>query len=152
MALARAGEDAWICAPPPPAPAAPFVALACEGPVAARAAWTTGRLIAAPDAAQAAAIAEAAALPTAGVELMGFWRAGAFDEAAFAAATSAAAIAVGAEAGDGPAVLALAGLGEWLWTQVSTTTATTGGPPLATCSSWRTTPSSPSTSTCGSGW
>ena len=114
MALARAGEDAWICAPPPPAPAAPFVALACEGPVAARAAWTTGRLIAAPDAAQAAAIAEAAALPTAGVELMGFWRAGAFDEAAFAAATSAAAIAVGAEAGDGPAVLALAGLGEWL--------------------------------------
>ncbi len=114
IALARSGESAWICAPPPPAPATPFVALASEGPSLVRAAWATGRLIAATDAVQAAAIAESAALPTAGVELMGFWRDGAFDEAAFAATTRTASIAVGAEAEGGPAVLAVGGLGEWL--------------------------------------
>ena len=113
IALARAGETEWLCSAPPPAPATPILALAGEGAAVARAAWTTGRLIAAPDAAQADAIAEAAALATAGIELMGFWRDGAFDEAAFAATVEMAAIAVGAEA-DGPATLALAGLGDWL--------------------------------------
>jgi len=113
IALARAGEAEWLCSAPPPAPAIPFVALSDEGPALARAAWTTGRLIAAPDAAQASAIAEAAALPTAGVELMAFWRDGAFDEASFAATVTTAAIAAGAEA-EGPALLALAGLGDWL--------------------------------------
>jgi len=113
IALARAGEPEWFCSTPPPAPAAPFVGLAGEGLAAARAAWTTGRLIVAADAAQAEAIAEAAALPTAGVELMGFWREGAFDDTAFAATVRTAGIAVGADA-EGPARLALAGLGDWL--------------------------------------
>ncbi|MBU2365492.1 MAG: ribonucleotide reductase, partial [Alphaproteobacteria bacterium] len=69
--------------------------------------------IAAPDAAAASAIAEAAALPAAGVELMAFWRDDAFDETAFAAGVKLAAIALGAEA-EGPMLLGLGGLGEWL--------------------------------------
>jgi len=113
IAMARAGESEWLCSAPPPAPVTPFVALASEGAALARAAWSTGRLIAAPDAASAAAIAEAAALPTAGVELMAFWRDAAFDEAAFAASVKLAALALGAEA-EGPMLIALGGLGEWL--------------------------------------
>jgi len=113
IAMARAGESEWLCSAPPPAPVTPFVALAGEGAALARAAWSTGRLIAAPDAASAAAIAEAAALPTAGVELMAFWRDAAFDEAAFAASVKLAALALGAEA-EGPMLIALGGLGEWL--------------------------------------
>ncbi|MBX3486164.1 MAG: ribonucleotide reductase, partial [Phenylobacterium sp.] len=61
----------------------------------------------------ASAIAEAAALPAAGVELMAFWRDGAFDEAGFAAAVLLAATALAA-AHDGPVRLGLAGLGDWL--------------------------------------
>jgi len=113
IALVRAGENVWLCSAPPPAPVTPYVALASEGPALARAAWTTGRMIAAPDAASAAAIAEAAAVPTAGVELMAFWRDAAFDEAAFTAAIKLAALALGAEA-DGPMLIALGGLGDWL--------------------------------------
>jgi ribonucleoside-diphosphate reductase alpha chain len=113
IALVRAGEAEWLCAAPPPAPATPVVALAGEGAALARAAWTTGRTIAAPDEAAAAAIAEAAALPAAGVELMAFWRDDAFDEAAFAEAAKLAAVALGAEA-EGPMLLGLGGLGEWL--------------------------------------
>jgi len=113
IAMARAGESEWLCSAPPPAPVTPFVALAGEGAALARAAWSTGRLIAAPDAASAAAIAEAAALPAAGVELMAFWRDAAFDEAAFAASVKLAALALGAEA-EGPMLIALGGLGEWL--------------------------------------
>ncbi|TAJ70364.1 MAG: ribonucleotide reductase [Phenylobacterium sp.] len=116
IALARAGEMEWLCAAPPPAPMTPVVALAAEGPALARAAWTTGRVIAAPDAAAAAAIAEAAALPAVGVELMAFWRDGAFDDAAFAEAAKLAATALGAEA-EGPMLFGLGGLGEWLVAQ-----------------------------------
>jgi len=113
IALARCGETEWLCAAPPPAPSEPVVAPASGTTALARAAWTTGRLIAAPDEAAAAAIGEAAALPAAGVELMAFWRDDAFDDAAFADAVSLAAVAVGAEA-DGPVLLGLGGLGEWL--------------------------------------
>jgi ribonucleoside-diphosphate reductase alpha chain len=113
IALARAGEAEWLCAAPPTALATPIVALAADGPALARAAWTTGRVIAAPDEAAAAAIAEAAALPAAGVELMAFWRDEAFDEAAFAETAKLAAVAIGAEA-EGPVLLGLGGLGEWL--------------------------------------
>ncbi len=116
IALARAGETDWTCAAPPPAPVTPFVALAGEGLALARAAWTTGRVIAAPDAPAAAAIAEAAGLAAAGVELMAHFRDGAFDDAAFAAAVKLAGLAVGAEA-DGPAMICLGGLGEWLVAQ-----------------------------------
>ncbi|MBW8814669.1 MAG: ribonucleotide reductase [Caulobacterales bacterium] len=116
IALARAGESVWLCAPPPPAPlspvVAPLAAAMTASPALARAAWTTGRLIAAPDH-EAAAVAEAAALPTAGVELMAFWRDADFDESAFKGAVRLAAQALAAEA-DGPLRLALGGLGEWL--------------------------------------
>lgn len=116
VALARSGESEWLCAPPAQAPTRPTVATVVavdEAAAAARAAWTTGRLIAAGDEAAAHAIAEAAGLPRAGVELMAFWRDDAFDEAAFAEAARLAAVAIGAEA-DGPALLALGGLGDWL--------------------------------------
>jgi len=113
IALARAGEAEWLWAAPSPAPSTPVVALSGEGPALVRAAWTTGRVVAAPDAAAAAAIAEAAALPTGGVELMAFWREDAFDEAAFAETVKLAAVALGAEA-EGPVLLGLGGLGEWL--------------------------------------
>jgi ribonucleoside-diphosphate reductase alpha chain len=117
IALARAGDSVWLCAPPPPAPVTPVVAPvaalgASAGPAPARAAWTTGRVIAAPEP-DAAAIAEAAALPTAGVELMAFWREADFDESAFRSAVRLAAQALAAEA-DGPLRVALGGLGEWL--------------------------------------
>ncbi|WP_296598736.1 ribonucleotide reductase, partial [Phenylobacterium sp.] len=75
--------------------------------------WTTGRIVAAPDASAAAALAQAGALPVAGLELMAFWRDDAFDDAAFAEAVRLAAVAVSAEA-EGPARLALGGLGDWL--------------------------------------
>ena len=116
IALARAGETAWTCAAPPPAPVTPFVALAGEGPALALAAWSTGRVIAAPDEAAASQIAEAAGLPAAGIELMAHFRDGAFDDAAFAASVKLAGLAIGAEA-DGPAMIGLGGLGEWLAAQ-----------------------------------
>jgi len=113
VALARAGESEWLSAPAPPADRRPVVAEGRYAAAAARAAWTTGRVIAAPDAAAASAIAEAAALPAAGVELMAFWRDDAFDDAAFAETVRLAATAVAAEA-EGPVRLALGGLGDWL--------------------------------------
>ncbi|MBL8553063.1 MAG: ribonucleotide reductase [Phenylobacterium sp.] len=113
IALARAGETAWLCSAPPPAPATPLVAPGATGAALARAAWTTGRVVAARDGGRASAIAEAAALPAAGVELMAFWRDGAFDEAAFEATVRLAATALAA-LHDGPVRLGLAGLGDWL--------------------------------------
>lgn len=116
IALARSGHSEWACAAPPSAPTSAFVALATNAPAVARAAWATGRVIAAPDEATAAQIAEAAALPAAGVELMAHFRDGAFDEAGFAETVRLAAIAIAAEA-DGPALIALGGLGDWLVAQ-----------------------------------
>lgn len=113
IVLAQGGETAWPCAPPTAGPAAPIVTASDPGPALVRAAWTTGRVIAAPDIATAASISEAAALPAAGVELMALWRDGAFDEAAFAARVKLAATALAAEA-EGPLLLALGGLGNWL--------------------------------------
>lgn len=113
IALARAGESEWLCAAPPQAASAPVVVDRGAATAVARAAWTTGRVIVAPSEAAAGAIVEASGLACAGVELMAFWREAAFDEAAFAEAVKLAAIAVGAES-EGPALLALGGLGEWL--------------------------------------
>lgn len=112
VALARAGETAWPCAEPPSASTVPVIALAGSGPALARAAWTTGRVIAAPPAA-VSSLAEATAMPVAGVELMAFWRDGGFDEGAFRGALEVAVLALRAET-DGPARLALGGLGDWL--------------------------------------
>ncbi|HEX7885380.1 MAG TPA: ribonucleotide reductase [Phenylobacterium sp.] len=113
IALARSGEAEWLCAAPPPIPAAPAVVAAQDQAALARAAWTTGRVIAAPDEAAAFAIAEATQFARAGLELMAFWRDQAFDDAAFAAAVKLAAMAAAAET-EGPVLLGLGGLGEWL--------------------------------------
>jgi len=113
IALARAGETEWASTPPSTPSQAAIVATLTTPAAVARAAWTTGRVIAAADDAAATAVAEAAGLPCAGVELMAFWRDDAFDDAAFAAAVRLAAVAVGAEA-EGPALLGLGGLGDWL--------------------------------------
>ena len=119
MALARSGETAWPCAAPPPAPPTPVVVQTDEDAVAtsglALAMWTTGRVIAAPPP-LVAILAEAAGLPVAGVELMAFWRDGAFDEGAFRNGVNLAAVATGAQA-EGPLRLALGGLGAWLVAQ-----------------------------------
>ncbi|MBI1197125.1 MAG: ribonucleotide reductase [Phenylobacterium sp.] len=116
IALASAGEAEWLCAPPPPAPATAMVAVGDAGSALATAAWTTGRIIAAPDADAAGAIAEGPALPTAGIELMAFFDATGFDSTGFAAAVMVAATALAAEA-EGPMRLALGGLADWLAAQ-----------------------------------
>ena len=113
IALARGGESEWTCAPPSADPGDPVVARTCAGAALARAAWTTGRVIAAAEPASADAIAEAAGWSAAGVDLMAFWRDGAFDEAAFAATVKVTATALAAES-SGPLRLGLGGLGDWL--------------------------------------
>ncbi|WP_293906260.1 ribonucleotide reductase [Phenylobacterium sp.] len=115
IALGRAGETAWPCAPPTEAPTTPVVTPAGASPALARAAWTTGRVIAAPEAA-VAGLAAAAGLPAVGVELLACWRDAAFDDGAFKAAVRLAALALGAEA-DGPLLVAPGGIGDWLVAQ-----------------------------------
>jgi ribonucleoside-diphosphate reductase alpha chain len=73
-------------------------------------------VVAANNARDAAAIAEAAGFPTAGLELMSFWRDQAFDEVGFSAHVKLSITALAAET-DGPLLLALAGLGDWLVAQ-----------------------------------
>ena len=111
-ALARAGETGWSCSAPPPPLATPVVASADTDLALARAAWTTGRVIAARPH-TATAIAEGSSLPTAGIELMAFWRDGAFDAGAMAEATVLAVTALAAGT-DGPLRIGLGGLGDWL--------------------------------------
>jgi ribonucleoside-diphosphate reductase alpha chain len=114
IVLARAGESSWDMEPP--RPVAGGVRLAVAGPpdeAVARAAWATGAVVLAPGLADAARIAAAEGAARGGVDLMGFWSAGGFDVDAFEAAVAllAGALAAG---GDGPGVIGLAGLGEWL--------------------------------------
>ncbi|WP_337187310.1 ribonucleotide reductase [Phenylobacterium sp.] len=115
VALARSGVGDW---PTPPRagaaePLSGTCVAACDDPAAAaRAAWATGRLILAASG-DAAAIAEAEGLATAGVELMAWWCDGAFSAEAFAAAVRVAATALAAS-DEGPGRLGLAGLGDWL--------------------------------------
>jgi ribonucleoside-diphosphate reductase alpha chain len=118
ISLAAQGESEWLCAPPPPAPDTPIIATAdaTEAAALARAAWTTGRIVAAPSEEAADAICAAAGLPTAGVDLMAFFGEAGFDGGAFAEAVAIAGTAVAAFA-EGPARLALGGLGDWLAAQ-----------------------------------
>ncbi|HEX3701663.1 MAG TPA: ribonucleotide reductase [Phenylobacterium sp.] len=117
IALARAGDTAWTAAE---LVAAPDGVQLLVGGIApgqatriARAAWLTGAVALAPDLATAQAISAAAGARRAAINLMGFWRDEAFDVAAFEAAVELAAKALVA-AGDGPGLLGLAGLGDWL--------------------------------------
>ena len=113
IALAQSGANAWLSEPPVTCSGGLVVAVADPTDALVRTAWTTGRVIAALDAQTAAGIAEAAGLPRAGIDLMAFWRDEMFDDAAFAAQAKIAAIALGAAA-DGPLMLCLGGLSDWL--------------------------------------
>jgi len=113
IACAGAGETSWICAAPVLV-LSTTVVTQCDAPTTlARAAWTTGRVIAARSGRDAELISEAAAFPAAGLDLMGLWRNDAFDEVAFAGRVRLAVTALAADS-DGPLLLALAGLGDWL--------------------------------------
>jgi ribonucleoside-diphosphate reductase alpha chain len=118
IALARAGETAWAeCRGAPPAPGLIVSADAdllagAMGAAFARVAWATGDLRIAPSGEAALALAEAARAVRGGVDLMAFWRDDRFDAEAFEGAVHLAAVALGAQGG--PAILGLAGLGDWL--------------------------------------
>ncbi len=116
IALANAGESTWVCSAPAAVPTTPVVAVNVPTPSLTRAAWTTGRVVAAQSRQDAETIAEAAQFPVAGLELMGLWRDGDFDDVAFAARIKLAVTALAAES-DGPYLLALGGIGEWLVAQ-----------------------------------
>jgi ribonucleoside-diphosphate reductase alpha chain len=114
IALARAGEDTWAVEIATPAETG--VRLVVVGPPdegLARAAWATGAVAMAQGRGAAERIAEAAGAWRGGVNLMGFWSHEGFDIDAFEAAVGLLAGAL-AGAGDGEAVIGLAGLGEWL--------------------------------------
>jgi len=114
IALARDGEDAWEIAPP--AVGSGRARLIVAGPAdetAARAAWATGAVILAPSRATAERIAAAESALRGGVGLMAFWSDDGFDIEAFESAVALLAQALSAAA-DGPALLGLGGLGDWL--------------------------------------
>jgi ribonucleoside-diphosphate reductase alpha chain len=117
VAAARAGESAWEAEPP--APEAARIGLVVAGPPGeaaeplARAAWGTGAVVCAPDSVTAERISAAAMALPAGIELTGFWSESGFDIEGFEAACALLAGALAA-ATDGPVVIGLAGLGDWL--------------------------------------
>jgi ribonucleoside-diphosphate reductase alpha chain len=116
IALARAGEDHWLAAEPAPPPQTLQLVVggAPSGVSLGFAAWLTGAVALAPDLAAAHAVAGAETALTAAVNLMAFWADDRFDVAGFEAAVELGARALIAAAGDGPVILGLAGLGDWL--------------------------------------
>ena len=116
IVLARSGENDWVCSAPAAAPTTPVVAVNVSTLSLTRAVWTTGRVVAAHSRQDAETIAEAARFPVAGLELMGLWRDGSFDDVAFAARIKLAVTALAAQS-DGPLMLALGGIGDWLVAQ-----------------------------------
>ena len=113
IALARAGEDTWAVAPPAMADGGVRLVVAGTADIGvARAAWATGAVVLASRRATAEQIAGATGAARGGVDLMGFWTADGFDVEGFEAAVALLATALAA-AGE-PAVIGLAGLGEWL--------------------------------------
>ena len=113
MAAARSGETAWDLEAPRAGQALDLVVTGPPDGSVAAAAWATGAVawVARPDAAQRVAAAQGAW--RGGVELMGFWGPAGFDVDAFEAAVALLAAALAA-AGDGGALIGLAGLGDWL--------------------------------------
>jgi ribonucleoside-diphosphate reductase alpha chain len=114
IAQARHDETKWDMEPPAASDLGVclIVAGAADDSVA-HAAWATGAVVLAPDRASAERIAGAERALRGGIDLMGFWSQGAFDIAAFEAAVALLAGALAA-ADDAPAVVGLAGLGDWL--------------------------------------
>lgn len=121
VALARDGESAWTAQTPGEDSGALAVVVAVSrrelnsagGRAIALAAWSTGTVGVATDAAAAEAVAQAAAALHGGVNLMAFWSDEAFDIEGFEAAVKVLGKALAA-ATQGPARLGLAGLGDWL--------------------------------------
>ncbi|HEY8617703.1 ribonucleotide reductase [Phenylobacterium sp.] len=122
IALARTGENSWACEPPPEAAQGGLrLAVGASkrelkgelGDQLALAAWSTGAIAVAPNAAAAEQVAAQSAAARAGVNLMALWTDEAFDIEGFEAAVRLGGHALAAAA-DGPAVLGLAGLAEWL--------------------------------------
>jgi ribonucleoside-diphosphate reductase alpha chain len=114
IALARSGEGAWeMEAPTAPDEGVQLVVAGAADDGIARAAWATGAVVLAPDRTSAQQIAGSAGALRGGVDLMGFWSPDGFDIDAFEAAVALLAGALAA-ADEGPAVLGLAGLGDWL--------------------------------------
>jgi ribonucleoside-diphosphate reductase alpha chain len=115
VALARAGECAWTAAEPDGGEAPGLLVGGSPAATAelARAAWATGAVAVTPSLSDADAIAAATGATRAGVNLTAFWSGETFDVAAFEAAVELAARALIALT-DGPALIALAGLGDWL--------------------------------------
>lgn len=121
ISLARAGETEWRATPPESSGAALRLVLAA-GPdgldgeparAAALAAHATGALAIAPSRGVAEALADSPRAVRGGVDLMAFWSPEGFDIARFEAAIILLAQALAAASG-GPALLGLAGLGDWL--------------------------------------
>ena len=121
VALARAGESAWNATPPEASTDALRLVLAAapdafDGELARAAilaAHATGALAIAPSRAAAEALADAPRAVRGGVDLMAFWSPDGFDIARFEAVVALLAQALAAASG-GPALLGLAGLGDWL--------------------------------------
>jgi ribonucleoside-diphosphate reductase alpha chain len=113
VTLARAGESAWEAEPSEILAGPRLVVVGPADAAVAQAAWATGAVVLAQSRSAAEAIAAANAGWRGGVDLMGFWSPDGFDIDAFETATALLAEALAA-AGDGAAVIGLAGLGEWL--------------------------------------
>ncbi|CAN7306639.1 ribonucleotide reductase [Phenylobacterium sp. LjRoot219] len=121
VALARAGETEWRAAAPEATPDALRLVLATPSEglnedvarAAALAAHATGAIAVAPSRAAAEALADAPRAVRGGVDLMAFWSDEGFDIARFEATVALLAQALAAASG-GPALLGLAGLGDWL--------------------------------------
>jgi len=117
IALARDGESAWEAEAPRVAAGGPELivtgALDTNAAEVARAAWATGAVVVAGDSLTGQRIAACGGARRAGIDLMGFWSDAGFDIEAFEAAVALLAGALAA-ATDGPVLIGLAALGDWL--------------------------------------
>jgi len=120
IGLARAGEREWRATAPEASTGALRVVLAAAGGgsgdlarAAALAAHATGAVAIAPSREAADALAQTPRAIRGGVDLMALWSDDGFDIAGFETAVTLLAKALAAATG-GPALLGLAGLGDWL--------------------------------------
>jgi ribonucleoside-diphosphate reductase alpha chain len=117
IAFARAGELSWDVAPSEwPSSEVALVVVGPGGPDVARAAWATGAVMLAPDRQSADRIVMSQGALRGGVDLMSFWGREDFDTARLLAAVAPLVRGLAAAA-EGPALLGLAGIGDWLVAQ-----------------------------------
>ncbi|HEY3951297.1 ribonucleotide reductase [Phenylobacterium sp.] len=113
IALARAGESAWEAEAPPAPGGVQLVVVGPPDEAIAAAAWATGAVVMSPSLGVAERVADTGSALRGGLDLMGFWSDRGFDIDGFEAAAAVLAAALAA-AGDGPGLVGLAGLGDWL--------------------------------------